>query len=499
MRLRCAFSKSDTYIQEWSSMKFNQYLKQSPLKMLNSQAIGWIITLACSFTTWLLVHNSSLSLANSSFLIIFAAALTLWGLRLVPESVPALLIILVTLVVDIKEEPILLSGFTSDSFFLVLSLFGIGFVLIKSRLFYRLSLHILYYLPPKQSILQKVLFGLGALMTPIISVQSARVTLMAPLLDDLLVSSGINPQSTTANALASSSFNGCILFSTIFLTGKSSNSVLYAMLPMQNAETNGWLFWLLAASFPGLLLTGLFFLMQFLFFKQKNTLHINKLRIKKELNTLNRLSFEEWTALTSVITLSVGIFLASYHHFSNLWICMTVYFVLFCNGVLGKKEFKNNINWTFLFYFGAIIGIMRHLQSTGIDLWLGAHLNWLIELSHGNIVLLIVFIYLVSWLCTLVLGTTNAPALLFTILLPITQPTGINNWIVAFTILMATEAWVFPYQSNYYLCFEKLLNKRKNVQLDSLLCLNAWLVPIKLGILLLSLPFWYLLGIMPSA
>jgi DASS family divalent anion:Na+ symporter len=446
---------------------------------------------------WVMVHHSTLGLANSNFLIIFTAALSVWIFRLVPESVPALMIILFTLVLDIKEEPVLLSGFTSDSFFLAASLFGIGFVLIKSRLFYRLSLYILYYLPPKQSLLQKVLFGIGVLMTPIISVQSARVTLMAPLLEDLLASSGIEPKSTTANALASSSFNGCILFSTIFLTGKSSNSVLYAMLPAQNPEASGWFFWLLAASFPGILLAALFFFMQCLFFKpQKNTIQLNKLRIRKELKNLNRLSYEEWTAVLSIITLFVGIYIASNYHFSNFWTCLAVYFVLFFNEAIGKNEFKKEINWTFLFYFGAIIGIMRHLQSTGIDLWLGAHLNWLIDLSNGNLILLIVIIYLVSWLCTLILGTMNAPALLFTVLLPITQPTGINNWIVAFTILMATESWVFPYQSSYYLCFEKLLAQRKNVQMNSLLCLNAWLVPIKLGIILLSIPFWYMLGIL---
>ena len=477
-------------------MYSKQIQRMQVLSYVNDKAVfrtifGWITTFICTLVMHIIVQNTQLNATFAHFLVIFSAALGMWVFRLVPESIPAVFIILTTLFFNFNPQHIILSGFMSDSFFLTLSLFGISCVLIKSQLFYRFSLFLLYRLPPSQSLLQKTLFAIGALMTPVISVQSARVTLMAPLLDDLVTSSKINPRSTSANALACAGFNGCILLSTIFLTGKSSNSVLYAMLSQHNMRHFSWFDWFFAASFPGALLTGLYFIVQSRFFKMNHSVSINKFRLKKELISLGTITIEEWAAIIGISTLLFGLFLTSWHHIPGFLICSAVFFVLFLTGAMEIHEFKTGINWSFLFYLGAIVGIMRYIQNIGIDLWLGNRLGWITDFADGNIVLIIVSIYLISWFCGLILGTMTAPALLFTVIVPVTQKAGINSWLVAFIILMATEAWIFPYQSNYFLCFEELVNKKKNFQLKSLLRFNTFLAFLKLGILLSSIPFWY--------
>lgn len=457
--------------------------------------IGWGTTVLCTALMVIMVHFSSLNAGSAQFIVVFSASLVMWIFRLLPESIPALFIIVSTLLLNIKPQHIILSGFLSDSFFLTLSLFGIGFILVKSRLFYRFSLYILYYLPPKHAAVQKALFALGTLMTPLISVQSARVALMAPFVDDIITSSKIKAQSDTANALASAAFNGCILLSTIFLTGKSSNSVLYAMISSDNGSPMSWFHWLLAASVPGILLITAFFYLQKLVFNQNKSLNINKLKIKRELIALKEYSFEEYGAFLSTITLVIGVLLSSWFQLSTLWTCIAVFFVLFFTGSMELHELKKGINWTFLFYLGAIIGIMRYIQTIGVDLWIGQHLHWLVTIAHGNIIAMVSCIYLLSWLAGLVLGTMTAPALLFTVLMPLTQQAGVSSWLVAFIILMATEAWVFPYQSTYFLCFEELLKKKNLAQIQPMLRINTWLVLIKLAILLVSLPFWRCFGL----
>lgn len=457
--------------------------------------LGWFITLLSTATTFLLVEHFSLNWVSSNFAIVFTAALSMWVFRLVPESIPALLVILSTLVLNHDPDKIILSGFRSDGFFLTLSLFAIGAVLVKSRLFYRLSLLILYYIPAKSGALQKALFYMGALMTPIITVQSSRVALIAPLMDDILRSSKIVPRSNTANALASAAFNGCILLSTIFLTGKSSNYILYAMLNEQGPGHLSWFDWLLAASFPGALLIAAYFLIQKLFFKHDQQMSINRFGLKKDLLTLGKLSFNERAALIAIATFILSLIFTSIEKISAIWISVAVFSVLFFSGVMSRNEFKTKINWTFLLYLGSIIGIMRYIQTIGIDLWLADNLSWLTIFTQDNILIFISSIYLISWLSSFILGTMTAPALLFTVLLPIAKSTGVNSWLVAFVILMATEAWIFPYQSTYFLCFEDLLKKKKNFQLTPLLRFNALFSLVKLIILLASVPFWSWLGI----
>lgn len=458
--------------------------------------LGWLLTLLSSLIVHIIMEHSNTTLAYSEFSITLTAALVMWVFRLVPEYIPSLLIIFAGIMLHIAPQHIILSGFSSDSFFFALSVFSIGALLTKSRLFYRLSLMTLIKLPFKQSLLQKCLFFLGALMTPMMSVQSSRVALMAPLLDDILESSKIKPHSASANALANSAFNGCILLSTIFLTGKSSNFIIYGLLSEQHQWQGNWFSWLWLAAFPGLILITLFFILQSMFFKPGKNLNINRFKLKKELYLLSKLSFDEYIAILAIVLFMTGTLFSTWLHISAAWICLGIFTLLIGSGALNSKEIQSKLNWSFLFYFGAIIGVMRTIQNIGIDVWLINHFHWLSHLAQSNAACFITLIYFISWLGGLFLGTMIAPAIVFTAVIPFAIQSPVSNWIIAFVILMATEAWIFPYQSSYYLCFEELLKRNNNFLLKPLLKLNAWFTLIKLFVILASIPFWYVLGVL---
>ncbi|WP_203109490.1 SLC13 family permease [Legionella bononiensis] len=463
----------------------------------NSVAVlGWLMTILCSLVVFHITQNYAISLAYSKFTIILVAALVMWIFRLVPEYIPSLLIMIATILLNIAPSTIILSGFNSDSFYFAVSVFSIGALLTKSRLFYRLSLILLIKLPFKQAVLQKCLFFLGALMTPMMSVQSSRVALIAPLLNDIMESSRIKPRSSSANALANSAFNGCILLSTIFLTGKSSNFIIYGLLSEQHQWQGNWFSWLWLASFPGLMLVAVFFILQSLLFKPNNTLNINRYKLKKELCSMGKTTLIEHVAIISFIVFFAGTILSTWFNISGLWTCLILFIILYVTGALTSKELQNNINWGFLFYFGAIIGVMRTIQSIGVDLWLIHHFQWLTHLAQSNVACFITLIYAISWVGGLILGTMIAPAILFTAIIPFALQSPVCNWIIAFVILLATEAWIFPYQSSYFLCFEELLKRNNNFLLKPLLKLNAWFTFLKLFVILASIPFWYSLGVL---
>jgi DASS family divalent anion:Na+ symporter len=463
----------------------------------NSIAVlGWLITILCSLIVYDITSNYPISLAYSKFTIILVAALVMWIFRLVPEYIPSLLIMVAAMLLNIAPNTLILSGFNSDSFYFAVSVFSIGALLTKSRLFYRLSLIMLIKLPFKQALLQKCLFFLGALMTPMMSVQSSRVALIAPLLNDIMESSRIKPRSSSANALANSAFNGCILLSTIFLTGKSSNFIIYGLLSEQHQWQGNWFSWLWLASFPGLMLIAVFFILQSILFKPNNTLNINRYKLKKELCSMGKITLIEHVAMISFIVFFAGTVLSTWFNISGLWTCLIIFIMLFVTGALTSKEIQNKINWSFLFYFGAIIGVMRTIQSLGVDFWLIHHFQWLTHLAQSNVACFITLIYAISWVGGLVLGTMIAPAILFTAIIPFALQSPVCNWIVAFVILLATEAWIFPYQSSYFLCFEELLKRNNNFLLKPLLKLNAWFTFLKLFVILASIPFWYSLGVL---
>lgn len=471
----------------------------SPLEGVQTQAsayrvLGWCLTSLFTTCMLLLVHFSALNDAASRFVVIFSAALGMWVFRLVPESVPAIFVLCATMVLNTGPSTTMLSGFMSDSFFLASSLFAIGCVLVKSRLLHRVSLLLLCRIRPGQRGLQMLLFGTGLLTTPLVSVQSSRVALMAPLLDSLLESGRIAPRSPAANALACSAFQGCILFSTVFLTGKSSNTILYAMMTLHTHVEFGMVHWLAAALVPGVLMALLFWGMQWRRFGRLPSLNISRFRLARELQALGNVSRHEWVVLGTLVVLIAGLGAVACWRLSGMWVCMAVFAILLGSGAMRRRELTGRINWTFLFYLGAIIGIMRYIQDIGMEDWLFEHLKGLVPLAKARPGMFIATVFGISWLSTLVLGTLTAPAILFTVFLPIAHQSGMGLWVVAFVILTATEAWIFPWQSTYFLCFEHLLSHNQRVEMRPLLNMNRWMVPGKLVILLASLPYWRWLG-----
>jgi DASS family divalent anion:Na+ symporter len=461
-----------------------------------SQTWGWFLALIVPAVLIYTTSHSSMNWACSNFTVIFSAALVMWIFRLVPEYAPAIFVILATVLLGLAPQQVLLSGFGSDSFFLALSVFGIGAVTVKSRIFYRLSLLLITHLPRKQFLIRGALFLMGVFFTPVITAQSARVSLIAPLIEDIRKTTGLKRYSVAANSLACSAFHGAILLSILFMTGKSSNFVLYGMLPEQTQWQFGWLNWTIAGSVAALVLIICFFFLQTILFRNNDEMIINRMSIHRELKLLGPLSATEWSAIASVLILLLGLIFSSWHHIPTAWVSFSIFFVLLTSGVLDKQDFKTNINWPFLFYLGAIIGIMRCVQEIGINDWIMNYLSWLADVGVDHFYIFITLVYALSWIGGLLFGTMAAPALMFTLLFPVANQAIINPWLIAFIIIMATEAWVFPYQASYYLFFEEWAEETRAYNLRSTLMLNTWLSLFRLAAIWVSVPFWQWLDIL---
>ncbi len=467
------------------------------LRHYNIDALGWITALLLPASLLFLLQRTTMNWACTNFIVIFSAALVMWIFRLLPEYVPAIFMILATMLLGLAQQSILLSGFSSDSFFLALGVFGIGAVLVKSGLFYRLSLMILNRIPKNKFLLQFVIFVIGLILTPVMTAQSARVALIGPLLEDMRKTAGLASQSTAANGLACAAFHGCILLSVMFLTGKSSNFVLYGMMSEQTQWQFSWLHWLIVSSVPGLFLIVAFFILLAIKFRNNDSLNINRVAIKRELHLMGGLSATEVAALLSVIALIFGLVFSSWHQIPSAWISIGIFFILLTSGVLNKDDFKNRINWPFLFYLSAVIGIMRCVQEIGIESWIATYLSWLSDIGCQQQLVFISLVYFISWLGGLLLGTMAAPALMFTLLMPVAKQAVMNQWLMGFIILMATEAWIFPYQSSYYLYFEEWVQENnENYDLRKTLSLNAWFSFLRLLAILASIPFWRKIGVL---
>ena len=207
---------------------------------LNRKIIGWSLAIILPALFYFFSQHTKINWAIINFLVIFIAALVMWAFRLVPEYIPALFIILAIMILGLVPADIILSGYTSNSFFMALSVFGIGSIIIQSGIFYRFSLFLLKHLPHKIFLLQIVVFILSIATTPIMTAQSSRISMLVPMINDLTEAAHLKKKQRAVNGLAMAIFSGSIYFSMIFMTGKSSNLVLYGMMPDQIKEQFTW-------------------------------------------------------------------------------------------------------------------------------------------------------------------------------------------------------------------------------------------------------------------
>ena len=131
----------------------NQLTKYKPIVQFPNKVsetnikttIGWSSAIFIPIFVFFITSRLTLGIPESIqlFLTIFSAALILWTFNLVSEFIPGIIIIFALLVLGIAPPSVVLSGFSSSSFFLALSIFALGAVLSASGLTYRLMLIIL--------------------------------------------------------------------------------------------------------------------------------------------------------------------------------------------------------------------------------------------------------------------------------------------------------------------------------------------------------------------
>ncbi|WP_299495668.1 anion permease [uncultured Shewanella sp.] len=438
----------------------------------------------------------NLDWSQQQFATIFVAALMMWVFRLLPDFIPALFVILSTLLLSLTPQNVALSGFTSGSFFLALSVFGLGVLVINSGIFYRFSLLALKHLPKKTIVLQVIAFVIGILLTSFMTGKNSRITLMSYLIQEISQAAGYKKKNSAIESIAACGFFGVSILSVIFMTGKFNNLVLYGMLPTNTKLQFNWLYWLYCASIPALVLILGFLIMRMLLFRSTQNPQTSTEKIAHDLAELGKTTISEWAALLAIMALMVGLMTSSISDLAPAWISLSIFYIVLCMGFVSRDAFKTQINWPLLFYLGFMISITSIMQYLKIDVLLSTHLNWLSVFADKNLLLFFTMVYFAGILGNFILGSGITPPLLFMLLLPIIGQANFSPWVLIFVLLMSTESWLFPYQASFYRNFEDEMKRTNLIRFNKIFIINTTFIFIRLVAILAGILFWHKLGLL---
>lgn len=494
----------NSYVSHQNSSEPENISKEMPIDAVSvlddkggqpRQTIGWLLAIAVPIATYAL-SMGPLGWSSSLFLTVFSSVIIMWIFRLTAEFVPCILMMLVILVLGIAPPSVALSGFTSGSFFMALSIFALGTVLVLSGISYRLVLLIIRLIPPSKLSYELSMLVTGVILTPIIPSSNGRVAIIEPLVTDILDVVKYKPGSRSALSLVSAAFTGVTALATVFISSKSVNFLVFGLLPQQVRDQFTWGFWALAASISGLVMLILYLPITRLIFKDKETPDPTRVHVDEQLKMLGSLKFNERVALISTIILLVGMLTSSLHKIQAPWISLGILYIVLSLGVLSNDKFKKEIDWSFLIYLGGLIGIVDTMSYLGLDALIADKFRWMGIYMKENLPLFILLLTGVICLIRLVIPNNAAVAMFCTIFLPMASANGVNPWVIGFIILTISDGWFFPYQCSYYLQLKDSLNRKGRFDEKPLLTANMWINVLRFVGIYASIPFWKMIGIL---
>lgn len=460
-----------------------------------SKLVGWIIAIIAPILVLYFSEAWNIEKNSIYFLAIISSTITMWVFSLVDEYIPGIFAILASLAMQLVPVPVVLSGLASDGFMLAMSMLGLSIIIVSSGLSYRVLLLMLKNLPNSPLWHNLSLLLIGFALTPIIPSINGRVTLVTPLMSDMLEILHHKPKGAGANKLSISAFTGVSLLSAIFLSSKSVNFVVLGLLPDQIQDQYQWGSWFIAAFVTGISLLILHFILDTIMFGKIATTSLSKEQIAVQLTLLGKMKQREWAGVIGILFFILGMVTISIHRVASPWIGLSILFgSLLLNG-LNKKEFREKIDWPFLIYLGGIVGITSSVNYLGIDKLIGNALPWIGEHVNTNFYVFVLILTAIIFIVRLVVPISSSIVILASILMPVAVHYGINPWVVGFIILVVGEMWFFPYQCSYYLQYQQL-TKGQLFNETTFLIFNALANITKIIALYVSIPYWQWMGLL---
>ncbi|MCG6551460.1 MAG: anion permease [Candidatus Magnetominusculus sp. LBB02] len=470
--------------------------RQTKRKVLSTRAAGWTSVIVLFPLALWLGYKSGLDSNAVFFLGTMTAVVLMWVFKLVDEFIPGLFAVLAFLCIGVAPADVVLSGFTSDGFFLAMSVLGLGTVIVISGLSYRIILLLILKLPKTQTFLNLILMLTGIVLTPIIPTANGRVAMLSPFLRDIVETCKLTRGKRAATRLAFSTFSGTTLLSGIFLTSKSVNFVVLGMMPPQVQEEFQWLPWFLASIVTGAVVLVAVYAATALMLRNSEPIQISTEQIRIQLWLLGRLTAPEWSAIAGIVFFVIGIATYSFHKIQPSWVGLSILYGLLLFGSLKKEDFREKVDWPFLVYLASVVGIIQTMKAVGLDSVVARHLSMLIPYMSYDFGVFVMMLAGIMFVLRLAMPINAAIVLMAAVLMPLADVAGLNSWLVGFIILFLGEMWAAPYQCSYYMQFQGLALTDNTYDEREFLRLNMISNIIKLAAVYASVPYWRLQGIL---
>lgn len=431
-------------------------------------------------------------------LAVLIAAVPAMAAQVIPEGVLALLMAFAYALIGVASSDIVLSGYATQSWLLLVCVLVIGSALASTGLLYRLALLMIGRL--KHGYVGQVisLALAGVLIGPAVPNATGRIIIIAPMLRELVEALGYAPKSRGAAGLSMAALIGFGQLAAVFLTSSTTGVLVFAIL--QGSPSGGveldWVLWAYYGApvslvmFVGLVVSIL------VFYRPRSPIaeKADSSSLALQLALLGPPSRNEKIALTVGALMLLGFMTQPLHGVHPSWVAVLAMGALAAGGVVTANTLQR-ANWSFALLFGILASISVIFSETKLDAWFAGGVVEAVGGLGDSPLLFVTGLAVLCFAISLVVRWQASAPLITIALAPVAPQFGIDPFIVGLVAVIACNGFFFSYQSTTYLAIYHGTEGQLFSHLQGARMAIAYAV-VTLIALAVSVPVWRMMGLL---
>ena len=453
------------------------------------RAASWLLVVLLPLLTAWLGLQAGLRHPQADALAILLGVLALWATQLLTPGVIALLNVLLLVLLDVMPVNEVVASLSSDGVLILFSLLVLSAAWISSGLGRRSTLLLLSALPDRPFWRMQGIMLSGAIHATWLPSPSARLHLLRNTLAPLPARDGHAWFALWAGASLSASWA---------LAGKPGNVMAFGLFDSQTRLAFGWVQWPIAASASIALLWLAHTLASHLYLPTSSTSAWRPM-LREQLAIQGPMQRREWGMLTIMVLLLLGILTAPIHKIPLAWLLLLLVALAQISVAPRLGLLWQRLDGSVLWMVATVITWGPTLHAIGLDALLIRHAEPGISMLKHQLPTFMALWALCVLMVRLLLPQRVAETVLLLCILPLAEAAGISQWVLAFVVLLLSDAEIFACRSRAWRLWQRWLARSAPSVSSSQF--GPWRYPLtmlaaRLGAVSLSLPLWSALDIL---
>ncbi|MDR1621339.1 MAG: anion permease [Synergistaceae bacterium] len=462
-----------------------------PTKYIVWEAVAIVAALVIS----LIQPPESLTRESMIVLSIAVWAIFNWVVRPFDEYVTCLIMSLCWFVIGKVKLGDIFSGFAGSTFWLVVSVVGIGAAVSKSGLLKRISVLLLKFFKPTYKG-QAIAFALvGTCISPFIPSTTAKMAIMSPLALGIADELQLKKRGLGRVGLLMALWLGVNISGQYFINASFQGYMALGLLPQDSQATYTWMTWFVRSLPFSIVMLALFLIFILVVYRERDVAVISKDYINSRMAELGPMSRDEKITAAVMGGALILFILESVIGFTSMSTALLGFSVVLVCKVIGKEEFQNKMMWPLMFFIGFILGMGQVFRSVGLTAWLGV----LLSPVAGRLTspyLFVAALCVLTYIMRLLIAQVPTNILLITLFYPLAANLGMDPWIACVVIYGASAVFYPLYVHPNLMIGYAQVGGEENIDMSKFIVADVAYMIICIVGFWACIPFWRMLGML---